>query len=157
MVTTLDIITVIGPLALIAIAAASNAVWQTTNEHYSVSIFDDVALRLTRWGLFRDLLSAKQWFNYDGKSWLNKYVDRDPTKGYVQWTILGYSFTKPVQLTDSFHFFIMLEAGFYLLAPALLFLLGGAHSILETTIFFVALSTIRNWVFNLFYNHLLRK
>jgi hypothetical protein len=150
-------ITTILSIICVALAGISNSIWQTTNQHYSTSIFDDIALDLYKRGVFKDILTARQWFNYDNNSWLNKYVDRNPAKGLIKWRLWGITFTKPVQITDCFHFFIMLEAGFYLLAPALLFLSGSIHSALECGVFFIALSITRNQVFNLFYNHLLRK
>lgn len=129
-------------LIFLAFAAACNAVMDTSVQHYTSSIF----------AKFNPL-----W--WDGStSWKNKYVDGDPTKGYVKWY---FGFNKPVQLTDAFHFFKMWMIIFICL------------SIVNYSVHFVTivcqcswyayplmvliLGTTWNLTFSLFYNKILKK
>ncbi len=71
------------------LASVCNSIVDTVDHHQSTSIFSR----------FKNQL----WWNSD-QGWRNKYIDRDPKKGRVKW-IFGWN--KPVQLTDSWHFFKM--------------------------------------------------
>jgi len=71
------------------LASICNSVLDTVDHHQGDSIFSS----------FKNPL----WWNSD-EGWRNKYVDRDPKKGRVKWY---FGMNKPVQLTDSWHFFKM--------------------------------------------------
>ena len=75
----------------ILLASICNATMDKVDHHYFKSVFRH--------------FKNKLWWNGD-EGWRNKYVDRDPNKGRVKW--LWGLINKPVQLTDSWHFFKML-------------------------------------------------
>lgn len=103
MITILTIISLI----LVALAAASNSVMDTVDHHQSKSIFSK--------------LKDQKWWNAKN-GWKNKYVDYDYDASLnlplrrVKWHIFGITFNKPVQLTDSWHFFKMLMIVFMCLS-----------------------------------------
>lgn len=76
-------------LLFFVLAAISNSIMDTSKDHYSIS-----------------RLPKGQW--WDGStSWLNKYINRDASKGVRK---------VPVQLTDCWHFFKFLMIVFIALA-----------------------------------------
>jgi hypothetical protein len=137
---------------LFGLAAFSNSVMDVCKFHWHKSIFSSEKLMsITFRG--RQVFSREWW---DGTvSWLNKYIDRNMDNEFVKlktpeinlrlFKIKSFQFTKPVQLTDSFHWFKMLMILFLCLA------------ISESFIEFVIYSTIWIQVFNLFYNKILKK
>lgn len=76
-------------LIFFILAGISNSIMDTSRDHYPVSI-----------------LPKGEW--WDGRvSFLNKYIDRDQTKGRTK---------VPVQLTDAFHFFKLIMLIFLVLS-----------------------------------------
>jgi len=137
---------------LIFIAAAFNAVMDTVDHHFGESIFDNIKDKKKR-----------LWFN-SNQGWRNKYVDRDVKKGRIKWSILGFKFNKPVQLTDSWHFFKMLMIFTVCLIPALNIVSMGSIQyfniapIYNMFIHWSILGIIWNLsFFRIFYNYLLLK
>lgn len=124
----------------IMLAAFCNSVMDVSMFHYYYSVFTK----------FND----KFWNGTN--SWLNKYVDREPSKGRIKW--FNGLINKPVQLTDSFHLFKSLMIIF--LISAIPFCPKNELG-LEDWIYYLLVigigGTIWNLTFNLFYNHLLRK
>ena len=127
----------------LALAAACNAVMDTSVQHYNTSIFPK--------------FNNQKW--WDGStSWLNKYVDRDPNKGIRMWFwIIPY----PVQLTDAFHFFKTLMIIFVCLS-----IMSYDNTIIQKylndvwyscVIVIILLGSVWNLTFSLFYNHFLSK
>jgi len=86
-------------ILLVAVAAACNSVMDTVDHHQGESIFSK--------------MKNKKWWNQK-QGWKNKYIDYDGDIRHgikprrVKWSFLGIKFNKPVQLTDSWHFFKML-------------------------------------------------
>lgn len=139
---------------LIFLAAMFNAIMDTTDHHFKLSIFDRI--KNPWWRL---------WFN-ENQSWKNKYVDRDPKKGLVKWSLLGFKFNKPVQISDSWHFFKMLMIFSICMIPALDVIDGGIYyfefpfwsNFMNIILHWTILGTIWNLTFNrLFYNWILLK
>ena len=71
------------------LASVCNSIVDTVDHHQSISVFSK--------------LKNPMWWNSD-QGWRNKYIDRDPKNGRVKWY---FGLNKPVQLTDSWHFFKM--------------------------------------------------
>lgn len=135
---------------LIIIAAACNALIDTVDHHFSTSIFDYI--KKPKWRL---------WFNSD-QGWKNKYIDRDPKRGLVQWSIFGYKFNKPVQLSDSWHFFKMFMIFIICLIPAMHVLPSTIYyfniaPIFNILIHWAVLGTLWNVSFSSFYNRFFMK
>ena len=144
---------------LIFIAAACNAVMDTVDHHFNDSIFDNIKDKKKR-----------LWFN-SNQGWRNKYVDRDVKKGRIKWTILGFKFNKPVQITDSWHFFKMLMIFLICMIPALDMVLMHSNMLISWNFQYFEISPIYNlfihwgllgivWnlsFFRVFYNYLLLK
>jgi hypothetical protein len=111
------------------------------------------------------------WFN-QAKGWLNKYKDRDSSKGPRSYTFL---FIKSdwVQLSDAWHFFKMIAIGFQHINRALYIVLGICIGLTSPTLFgigltigtIIAIACISfiyhafdwNVTFNLFFDKLLIK
>jgi hypothetical protein len=138
----------------IMLEAISNAVMDTVDHHQGQSIFPKTL-----------------WWN-SNQGWRNKYIDRDSTKGRVQWkwvswiTFGKFSMNKPVQLTDSWHFFKMWGITFYILSSVTLPSLGFIFEVctLEWYEFIIyaltwvsVLGTIRNITFSFCYKKLFIK
>lgn len=127
-------------LIFIILAAICNAVMDACSHYYYRSIF-------TR---YSDL-----YWNAD-RSWLNKYIDRSPEKGFRK-IFLGFNY--PVFLTDAWHLFKSLMIVFLILS--ITFAWSNNPPFITTWWFYlviiIVLGTIWNVVFNLFYNHLLIK
>ena len=130
----------------IILEAICNAIMDTIDHHSGKSIFPKTL-----------------WWN-SNKGWLNKYIDRDQTKGRVQWDLKLFKMNKPVQLTDAWHFFKMLGIICYVSAgvclPSIFILLSDLEWYLilgNMLAYILGLGLIRNNVFSLFYNKLLLK
>lgn len=139
---------------LIFIAAMCAAIMDTVKDHFKYSIFD--LIKEEKWRL---------WFNSDGKSWKNKYIDRQEGKGLIKWYIFGIKFNKPVQVTDAWHYFKMIMIFMLCLIPALhlgnvhfINYFGVEHKFWNIMTHWVLLGTTWNLTFNIiFYNWLLLK
>lgn len=132
-----------------------NAIMDTLDHHSGKSIFPKTL-----------------WWN-SSQGWRNKYIDRDSTKGRVQWrwvswiTFGKFSMNKPVQLTDAWHFFKMLGIICWMtstvISPIVLILFlkyGMFDDVMLYGIMFgvlTVLGLIRNNTFTLFYKKLLLK
>jgi len=127
------------PVIFYTLSGICDAIVDTLSRHFGVSVF-----------YFKD-----HQFWDPSISWKNKYVNGDPAEGYVKWKILGISFTKPVQLTDGFHFIKMLREGFNILAITTALIVPFGLGLLPTILFFIILSAARNNAFSLFYNKIL--
>ena len=84
----LAIILTICGIVLHMVEGALDAVCDTIQHHHNKSI-----------------LPNNNWWNKTG--WRNKYIDRNPANGRVQWDLKLFKMNKPVQLTDAWHFFKM--------------------------------------------------
>ena len=124
-------------LLFIILAAICNAVMDTCSHHYYKSIF-------TR---YSDL-----YWNAD-RSWLNKYIDRSPKKGFRK---IFLEFNYPVFLTDAWHLFKSLMIVFIILS-ILTFESNCVIAWYGYIVLFVMYGILWNITFNLFYNHLLIK
>lgn len=119
----------------IVLAAISNSIMDKPLHHWDKSIFSNIT-------------KNKDWW-YSPDSWKNKYVDGDPEKGRVKW--LGGIMNKPVQLTDSWHFFKMLMIIFICLAISM-------HSnFIHPAIDWIIYGLLWNGSFSLLYNIILKK
>jgi len=127
------------PLIFIALAATCNAVMDTVDHHQGDSIFSAYKNQI--------------WWNSD-KGWLNKYIDRVVANGLVKWNVLGFEFNKPVQISDSWHFFKTLMIIFNLIA--IVTYSYQATWYMHVAMFFLY-GFIRNKTFSLFYDKLLIK
>jgi hypothetical protein len=121
------------------LAAICNAVMDTSNHHYSKSIFSD--------------FKNEMWWNGE-ISWKNKYIDGDHTKGRVKWL---FGLNKPVQLTDAFHFFKMWMIIFLAISPICAF-----YSCLElngwvSALLIGAYGVTWNMLFSAFYDNVFIK
>jgi hypothetical protein len=77
------------------IAGFLNSVMDTVDHHFPISVFDWI--KEPKWRI---------WFN-ENKGWLNKFNNRDQNQGLRKIKILGFSFTRPIQISDSWHHFKM--------------------------------------------------
>jgi hypothetical protein len=134
-------------LFFFVLAAICNSIMDTADQHFNTSIFSNFTNPKVR-----------LWFN-ESQGWLNKYVDRDMAKGRVKWF---WGINKPVQLTDSWHWFKMcmiifcaLSALFYhsISATYIINYFPCQNFLLDLLLFGIAW----NGPFNLFYNTLLIK
>jgi hypothetical protein len=141
---------------LIFLAAFCNSIMDKVDHHFSTSIFSNIKSKKLR-----------LWFNED-KGWLNKYVDRDYSKGRIKWEIFGVKFNKPVQISDAWHFFKMWMIIFICLIPAINFIYPPIiivfvsniklNLIINVLIHLGICGNIWNLTFfRLFYNNLLKK
>lgn len=141
-------------LLLVALASACNSIMDTVDHHQSQSIFSKFK-------------NGKWWNQHQG--WKNKYVDydKDIKEGIeprrVKWKILGIRFNKPVQLTDSWHFFKMLMIIFICLAIIVFpYTIGWAYIVgvewkgilYRVTVWVSVLGFAWNGTFRLTYDHL---
>ena len=127
------------PVFFYVLSGICDAIIDTLSHHFGMSVF-----------YFMD-----HQFWDPNISWKNKYVNGDPVEGYVKWKLLGISFTKPVQLTDGFHFVKMIREGSNILAITTALIVPFVFSIFYTILFFIILSAARNNSFSLFYNKIL--
>ena len=129
------------PILFYCYSGAMDAVMDTLKDHFSVSIFKNL---------------NPQFWN-PSVSWKNKYIDGDPNKGHRKIKVLGITFNYPDALSDAWHICKILREGFNILAvvsaliiPHITFTILGALS------FILVAGILRNWSFNLLYNHLLK-
>jgi hypothetical protein len=129
--------------------ATSNAVMDSVDHHQSQSIFSK--------------MKNQKWWNQN-QGWKNKYIDYDtdikngikPRR--VKWTFGPITMNKPVQLTDSWHFFKMLTIVCYVLAsvtlPSFWLVIDNFvwYHILLFFSYLGILGIIRNKTFTLFYH-----
>lgn len=128
-------------LLFLALAAACNAVMDTSVHHYSVS-------KLKK-------LNPLFW---DGEnSWKNKYINGDPKLGRVKWY---FGLNKPVQLTDAFHMFktfmIINICVSIITFDKTVLLHGDNYSFLTFALLMLLYGFIWNTVFSLFYDKILK-
>ena len=133
-------VTYFSPLILISAAATCNAIMDVCSHHYYQSIFNDHTKENERW-------------YYEANSWKNKYVDGDPKKGRVKWSVFGFEFDKPVVFTDAWHFYKMLMIIFICLAVSL----HKSEGILGDLIYFGLSGIVWNVTFSFFYEKVLIK
>lgn len=125
----------------IALASYNNAVMDTCAHHYSSSIFNNGTAKSNRW--------------YNAEiSWKNKYVNYDKKQGRVKWSIFGFKFNKPVQLTDAWHFHKMLMIIFICCA---IISHNTSDSFLRSLLQLLFYGFVWNITFSLFYDKLLIK
>ena len=146
-------------LAFYYLATICDAIMDTVDFHFTTSIFNKI--KSPKW---------RKWFN-ESEGWKNKYVDYDgdiaalmvPRR--VKWNILGIEINKPVQLTDSWHFFKMLQIAFETVAITILvsliccFIITPHFHIANFWDYFISLTigygVTRNLLFSLFFDHIL--
>jgi len=113
----------------------------TLSHHYNISIFKD----------------KNQLFWNPLFSWKNKYVDGNPKNGLVKWKIFTIFVTKPVQLTDAWHFLKMTREIFNAVAIVLAGFITFHYGIIFLLSYLLILGITRNFMFSLFYDRLLIK
>ena len=123
-------------LIFLALASISNAVMDVCAFHWHKSIF-------SRKGFNRQYWDATI-------SWRNKYVDYDFHLERTKIKVLGFTFIKPVQLTDAWHLFKALMIAFVIIA------IVNYKVIVNPLLDVFILSTVWNMLFNLFYNRVLK-
>jgi len=121
-------------LVLLILAAICNSLMDKPLHHWEKSIFSNIK-------------KNKQWW-YSKDSWKNKYVNGDSSQGRVKWFGL---INKPVQLTDSWHFFKMLMIVFICMAISL------NSNIIHWSLDWIILGVSWNTFFSLMYNYILKK
>lgn len=140
-------------ILLVGLASASNSVMDTVDHHQSKSIFSK--------------MKNQKWWNIkDG--WKNKYVDYDfdasmnlPLRR-IKWHIFGITFNKPVQITDSWHFFkmwmIIFMCAAIVIFPYTAYCICAGHGILwlilASTIWLTVFGVIWNTTFSWTYHTL---
>lgn len=117
---------------LIIIASICNAIMDTLSHHHSTSVFKS--------------FKTGFWSDAETTSWKNKYIDSDTGKGRKR---LFWMINVPVQFTDAWHFFKSFMIT--LMIGAVVFY----KSVLGQVYDFVLIGCIWNFVFGLFYNHML--
>jgi hypothetical protein len=129
------------PIVIYCLSGICDAIMDTLSHHFDISIFKD----------------KNQLFWNPSISWKNKYIDGDPKNGLVKWKILSIFVTKPVQLTDAWHFLKTIREIFNVLAITSAGLISFNYGILFLLGYIVVLGITRNNAFSLFYNKLLIK
>lgn len=129
------------PIIIYCLSGICDAIMDTLSHHFDISIFKD---------------KNKLFWN-PSISWKNKYIDGDPKNGLVKWKILSIFVTKPVQLTDAWHFLKTMREIFNALAITSAGLISFHYGILFLLGYIVVLGITRNNAFSLFYNKLLIK
>lgn len=149
-----------------AIAGRFSAMQDAVKHYPKSSIFVlTAANKHKRFGILSDY-----WYNLNGKDWLAKYEDYDPSKPLRKFKFLTFN-VHLVQLTDGWHWFKMWNLCFERLtdlfyAASLVILVNYLYSInfdsiitiiISYSIFYFILSSIF-WIvsFNLHYDNLLR-
>jgi hypothetical protein len=130
-------------LAILFVCAICKAIMDTCAHHGGGALVN-----------LSDSQKWKEWFNYDGLSWLNKYIDRDSKNGLRTISVLGITLPYPVQLTDAWHFFGTIQ----IFCIALLFAIGANYiRPLSNGIvwYFAGSGLLYNTIFSLFYDHFL--
>lgn len=129
------------PIILYCLSGIADAVMDTLIHHYSISIFSKY---------------NEQYWNPQ-ISWLNKYVDGDPKKGFLKINILSIKITKPVAFTDGWHLFKSIKEVLIGIAITSGVYLSFNLTLLNSLIFLSVLGVLRNFFFSLFYDKLLKK
>jgi hypothetical protein len=141
-----------------------DSIMDTVDHHHSQSIFSNKEYKILKWKPFKN----QKWWNEE-QGWKNKYVDYDadvkagiePRR--VKWKVLGFTFNKPVQITDSWHFFKMLKITSHVIATVFFpstiiwsiildFNFWGFLILTLTTIGVVG--GLRNKIFTIFYHNI---
>jgi len=137
------ILPLILPALFYWLSGITDAIMDTLSSHYSISIFKNF---------------NEQFWN-PSVSWRNKYVDGDVSKGFIKWNILWFKITKPVQLTDAWHFLKMMKEVFNVSAITMAAApyIGLHFALICELIYFIVLGTTRNFWFSKFYDKLLIK
>lgn len=102
--------------------------------------------------ILNPIMDANQLRWFDSVHGLNKYVDRNPDKGRKRFKFLGMSIKVPVQLTDGFHFFKMLQIIEYTFPAAYMLGYMFKHQLIITLLIWLIIGVVRNSVFSLFYH-----
>lgn len=146
--------------SLLLIAGLSNAIMDTIRYHNSKN---------SKYWLGRKLATIKNdWWRifFSKKASSNgKYIDGDPSKGRIKWTLAGglIKFNKPVQLIDAWHFLKMVQLTAWVITlainlPFIIFtsdwviwfnIAIPANEILSVFIW----GTLRNSSFNILYDY----
>jgi len=129
------------PIIIYCLSGICDAIMDTLSHHYNISIFKD----------------KNQLFWNPLFSWKNKYVDGNPKNGLVKWKIFTIFVTKPVQLTDAWHFLKMIREIFNALAIVLAGVITFNYGILFLLSYLLILGITRNYIFSLFYDIILIK
>ena len=129
------------PIIIYCLSGICDAIMDTLSHHYNISIFKD----------------KNQLFWNPLFSWKNKYVDGNPKNGLVKWKIFTIFVTKPVQLTDAWHFLKMIREIFNALAIVLAGFITFNYGIMFLLSYLLILGITRNFMFSLFYDRLLIK
>lgn len=126
------------------------------------SIMDVMVSRYSR-SIFKGIKN-KFWYEFfEDNSWDNKYIGENAANGRIQWVIFGFSFNKPVQFTDAWHFAKMM--GIFCYGLSILFyytstyhlsliqnsIIGISPEICNILIDILIIGTVRNWTFSIFY------
>jgi len=122
----------------IILASICNAIMDTCNHHFHISIFNHSKLKAI-------------WWNGE-ISWKNKYIGGDPIYGRTK---------IPVQLTDAFHFFKMLMIIFICLSIITFdkckIIINCNYNIYNFLIILIVYGFFWNTIFSLFYKYILIK
>lgn len=150
-------------MLLVTLAAACNSIMDTVDHHQNKSIFSWWNFTMLGWKPF---VNQKWWNIKDG--WKNKYVDYDfdasmnlPLRR-IKWHIFGITFNKPVQITDSWHFFkmwmIIFMCAAIVIFPYTAYYICAGHGILwlilASTIWLTVFGVIWNTTFSWTYHTL---
>ena len=135
------------PLILLSFGSICNSIMDTVDHHQQKSIFSK--------------FKNGRWWNQN-QGWRNKYIDYDgdiklniePRR--VKWSLFGFTVNKPVQLTDSWHFFKMLMIIFISLSiSTFLIFTNNIIGFLPFTVYLLLCGLIWNTTFRLFYHKFL--
>lgn len=134
---------VLSSLIFWSLASICNSVMDTSNHHYSTSVFKKY---------------NPMWWNGE-ISWKNKYIDCNPNLGFKKLFpnrkgFLG-KINYPVQLTDAWHLFKTLMIVFLVLS-IITFDKDIILSWYGFIVIFIMYGFIWNFCFNIFYNHVLK-
>jgi hypothetical protein len=119
---------------LFCVAAMFDAGKDSITHHYNTS--------------FAHALSLDEGFWNPSQSWLNKYVDRDPSKGRRKINLLLFELDVPAAFTDGWHLLKSVSILFLILCPLVLLPGKFGHKI----IYFAILAVCWNVSFNIFYS-----
>ena len=121
-------------IIFLILASICNAIMDITTHHFYQSIFIKI--------------KNQKWWN-TSDSWKNKYVNGNPKFGRVKWF---FGINKPVQLTDSWHFFKMLMIIFICVS---IITFNFVYPLYLFPILLLVYGIIWNLTFSLFYNKIL--
>lgn len=133
------------PIFLYCISGMMDAVMDVLADHFSTSIFSNVKI-------------FNQYFFNPILSWKDKYIDNDMLKGHKKIIIGFIAFNFPDALTDAWHVSKLIREGSNILAMVSLIIIPFTTvNIIIIVSFGLILSILRNNVFNLFWNKILKK